>query len=128
MAFDFQNVEYRDGQFVLSEKRQKTGIPFVVVLVPDAMEIIERYNRKLPKISNTQYNLRLKLIADAAGIDKPIASHWGRRTCGMYLLNKGFSMEVVAKVLGHKSIRTTEAVYAKILDKSVEEAFKKLDK
>lgn len=128
MAFDFQNVEYRDGQFVLSEKRQKTGIPFVVVLVPDAMEIIERYNRKLPKISNTQYNLKLKLIADAAGIDKPIASHWGRRTCGMYLLNKGFSMEVVAKVLGHKSIRTTEAVYAKILDKSVEEAFKKLDK
>lgn len=128
MAFDFQNVEYRDGQFVLSEKRQKTGIPFVVVLVPDAMEIIEKYNRKLPKISNTQYNLRLKLIADAAGIDKPIASHWGRRTCGMYLLNKGFSMEIVAKVLGHKSIRTTEAVYAKILDKSVEEAFKKLDK
>ncbi len=128
MAFDFQNVEYRDGQFVLSEKRQKTGVPFVVVLVPDAMEIIEKYNRKLPKISNVQYNLRLKLIADAAGIDKPIASHWGRRTCGMYLLNKGFSMEIVAKVLGHKSIRTTEAVYAKILDKSVEEAFRKLDK
>lgn len=128
MAFDFQNVEYRNGQFVLSEKRQKTGVPFVVVLVPDAMEIIEKYNRKLPKISNVQYNLRLKLIADAAGIDKPIASHWGRRTCGMYLLNKGFSMEIVAKVLGHKSIRTTEAVYAKILDKSVEEAFRKLDK
>lgn len=128
MAFDFRNVEYRDRQFVLSEKRQKTGVPFVVVLVPDAMEIIEKYNRKLPKISNVQYNLRLKLIADAAGIDKPIASHWGRRTCGMYLLNKGFSMEIVAKVLGHKSIRTTEAVYAKILDKSVEEAFRKLDK
>ena len=128
MAFDFQDVEYRNGQFVLSEKRQKTGVPFVVVLVPDAMEIIEKYNRKLPKISNVQYNLRLKLIADAAGIDKPIASHWGRRTCGMYLLNKGFSMEIVAKVLGHKSIRTTEAVYAKILDKSVEEAFRKLNK
>ena len=46
----------------------------------------------------------------------------------MYLLNNGFSMEVVAKVLGHSSIRTTEAIYAKILDKSVEDAFNRLAK
>ena len=72
--------------------------------------------------------MRLKLVAQAAGIERPIASHWGRRTCGMYLLNNGFSMEVVAKVLGHSSIRTTEAIYAKILDRSVEDAFNKLAK
>ena len=35
-------------------------------------------------------------------------------------------MEVVAKVLGHKSIKTTEAAYAKIVDKSVEDAFRRL--
>ena len=126
MDFDFSKVNLRRGQHVLSECRNKTGVSYTIVLLPEVMEILERYNNELPKISNQQYNLRLKVVAQAAGIEKPIASHWGRRTCGMYLLNKGFTMEVVAKVLGHKSIKTTEAVYAKILDKSVEDAFRKL--
>lgn len=65
------------------------------------------------------YNMRLKVVAEAAGIDKPVASHWGRRTCGMLLLNHGVSMETVAKVLGHSSIRTTEQAYAKLLNTSV---------
>jgi len=126
MDFDFSKVDLRDGQHVLSECRNKTGVSYTVVLLPEVMEILGRYGNELPKISNQQYNLRLKVVAQAAGVDKPIASHWGRRTCGMYLLNKGFPMEIVAKVLGHKSIKTTEAVYAKILDKSVEDAFRKL--
>ena len=126
MDFDFSKVNLRRGQHVLSECRNKTGVSYTIVLLPEVMEILERYNNELPKISNQQYNLRLKVVAQATGIEKPIASHWGRRTCGMYLLNKGFTMEVVAKVLGHKSIKTTEAVYAKILDKSVEDAFRKL--
>lgn len=126
MSFDFQRVKEKNGQYVLSQQRLKTGVDFTVVLLPEAMEIIKRYGYVLPKFSNQQYNMRLKLIADAAGINKPIASHWGRRTCGMFLLNKGFSMEVVAKVLGHKSIKTTEAAYAKIVDKSVEDAFRRL--
>ena len=63
--------------------------------------------------------MRLKVLADAAGVDKPISSHWARHTCGMLLLNKGVSMEVVAKILGHSSIKTTERVYAKVLRKTV---------
>lgn len=125
IKLDFGNVELRDGQYVLSDERAKTGVDFTVVLLPEVLEILKKYDYRLPKFSNQQYNMRLKLVADAAGIDKPIASHWGRRTFGMYLLNNGFSMEVVAKVLGHKSIKTTEATYAKILDKSVENAFRK---
>lgn len=125
IKLDFEKVELRNGQYVLSDERAKTGVDFTVVLLPEVLDILKRYGYKLPKFSNQQYNMRLKLVADAAGLDKPIASHWGRRTFGMYLLNNGFSMEVVAKVLGHKSIRTTEAAYAKILDKSVEQAFRK---
>lgn len=126
MAFDFKDVQLHGERYVFGGDRMKTGVDFTVVLLPEAMEILERYDYRLPRMTNQQYNMRLKLVADAAGIDKPVASHWGRRTCGMYLLNKGMSMEVVAKVLGHKSIKTTESAYAKILDKSVEEAFGKL--
>ena len=128
MDFDFSQTKTHGEQKVFSGKRNKTGVSFTFALLPAARKIIERYNGVLPKLTNQQYNMRLKLVAQAAGIEKPIASHWGRRTCGMYLLNNGFSMEVVAKVLGHSSIRTTEAIYAKILDRSVEDAFNKLAK
>jgi site-specific recombinase XerD len=123
MTVDFTLTEEHKGVTYVSAKRQKTDVRFTCVLVDEALEILERYKYKLPVITNTKYNLYLKAVASHAGIDKPIASHWGRRTCGMVLLNKGISIEVVAKVLGHSSIRITESVYAKVLDKSVAEAF-----
>ena len=119
MAFDFSRVEEHDGVCYLPGEREKTGVEFCAVLLPEAMEIVRGYGGNLPKITNQQYNMRLKLVAEYAGINKPIASHWGRRTCGMLLLNKGVSIEAVAKVLGHTSVRTTEAAYAKLLNESV---------
>lgn len=119
ISFDFSKVE-KDGNIsVLSDNRRKTGVGFSTVLLPEAMEIVNKYGGEIPKMTNQQYNMRLKIVAQAAGIEKPIASHWGRRTCGMLLLNKGVSIEVVAKVLGHTTIKTTEAVYAKILRETV---------
>jgi len=123
MDFDWRRVDEERGRMILRGCRRKTGMEFMVVLTDKALEILERYGYALPKISNEQYNLRLKVVADAAGIDKPIASHWGRRTCGMYLLNHGVRMEVVSKVLGHSSIKTTEQTYARILSDTVIDAF-----
>lgn len=117
--FDFNDILEDKGVYYITGERVKTGIAYCTVLLPDVMAIVKSYGGKLPTMSNQQYNMRLKIVADYAGIDKDIASHWGRRTCGMLLLNKGVSIEVVARVLGHKSIRTTESVYAKLLDKSV---------
>lgn len=71
--------------------------------------------------------MRLKVVAEAAGISKPVASHWGRHTCGMYLLNHGVPMAVVARVLGHKSIKTTESVYARVLGDTVVRAFEGIE-
>lgn len=120
MSFDFSAVKVDEhGNYFVNERRNKTGVEYCAVLLPDVMKIVNAYNGKLPKFSNQQYNMRLKIVAQYAGIDKEIASHWGRRTCGMLLLNQGVSMEIVARVLGHSSIRTTEAVYAKILPKTV---------
>lgn len=125
---DFSKTEEHKGVTYVSATRQKTDVRFTCVLVDEALAILKKYDYKLPVISNTKYNLYLKAVAKHAGIDKEIASHWGRRTCGMVLLNKGVSIEVVAKVLGHSSIRITESVYAKVLDKSVAEAFAKTTK
>lgn len=125
-GFDRSKVEERNGHYVLSDGRHKTGKEYCVVLLPTAVAILEKYNWKLPVLSNQQYNLRLKVVALAAGIDKPLTTHYARRTAGMIFLNSGMSIEVVARILGHGDIKTTQSTYAKILDSTVEEAFEHL--
>lgn len=128
MAADFTQTEEVDGTLMLVSERKKTNVRYTTVLLPKTIEILKRYNYRLPRISNVQYNMRLKVLADAAGISKPIASHYGRRTCGMLLLNDGFPIEIVAKVLGHTNIKTTQDAYARIIDKTVAREFAKRQK
>lgn len=66
-----------------------------------------------------KYNQHLKVVAQAAHIDKPLTTHWARHTGATLLLNDGVDMEVVAKILGHSSTRITRKVYAKMLDDTV---------
>ena len=85
--------------------------------------ILKKYKNKLPVISNVKYNEYLKVVAQAAGIDKPVSSHWARHTGATLLLNQGgLDMKIVAKICGHSSTRITEKVYAKLLDESVVDA------
>jgi len=127
MEFDLANTTNQSGEMVYVGERMKNGEKFVFILTDEVKTILAKYGKHLPRMTNQQYNMRLKLMAIAAGIDKNLASHWGRRTCGMLLLNKGVPIEIVSKVLGHKSIRTTQEAYAKILNQSVIDALKKID-
>lgn len=124
MDLKADKIEEQDGLLVLTGKRLKTDVDYVVVVLPKAKDILERYNWNIPKLSNQKYNDRLKLLSEKAEIGKPLASHWGRRTCGMLLLNNGYPIEVVSKVLGHTDIKTTQKAYAKILSKTIVETFK----
>jgi site-specific recombinase XerD len=125
--FSPEKLETVDDVLVLTGRRMKTGEQYVVVVLEQMRNILERNHYTLPKMSNQQYNMRLKILAEACGINKPLASHWGRRTCGMLMLNRGYSMEIVARVLGHSDIKTTQKAYAKILERTVVDAFKKID-
>lgn len=125
-AMCVENVQEEDGMPVLTGCRQKTGQPFAIPLLPGCVEILDRYGWRLPLMSLEQYNMRLKAVADICGIDKPVASHWGRRTCGTMLLNKGVPIEVVAKILGHSNIKITQQCYAKILNKTVVAAMRRV--
>lgn len=123
MRFDMSKAVKGEKYYLVTDDRKKTGEGYTVVLMEKAMEILKKYDYKLPKMTCEQYNMRLKIMADASGIEKPIASHFGRRTCGMLLLNYGFPIEIVSKVLGHSNIKTTQQAYAKILDRTVENEF-----
>lgn len=120
--FDTSKIETINDMQVYTGKREKTGKAFTIPLLQSALEILHKYNYNLPIISNEKYNDYLKLLAIAAGINKPISSHWARHTGATLLLNKGVSMQIVSKICGHTSTRITEKIYAKLLDETIVKA------
>ncbi|WP_167856344.1 site-specific integrase [Hymenobacter metallicola] len=115
-----------DGRRWLKIVRQKSTMdkPYecIVPLLPEAERILARYEQQLPVISNQNYNRYLKEVAALCGLSvERLTTHIGRKTAGVLLLNAGVRMEVVSKILGHSSIKMTERIYAKILDKTIAE-------
>ena len=126
--FDFErDVENRNGKYIIADRRKKTNEDYYIVLLSPAMKILKKYNFKLPVISNQQYNIMLKVAAQYAKINKRITTPVARHTFAVFALNNGVSMEVVAKMLGHSNIKTTQ-IYAKVLNREVEKGFDLLEK
>lgn len=119
------DIKCDDGIYYIRKPRQKTKVVFFTVLTDEALQILHKYDYKLPILSNQKYNSYLKEIGDICQIRKPLHSHLARHTCATRLLNSGIPIEIVAKVLGHTNTEQTRH-YAKLLDKSVINAFKKL--
>lgn len=120
MKNDYSRLKHSDERKVLTGRRVKTGENYYVVILPEAQSILERYDYNIPKMSLQQYNIRLKAVADIAGIDKKLTSHVGRHTAACLMLNHGVPMEVVKEVLGHTDIKTTQ-IYAKLVNSAVNE-------
>lgn len=79
----------------------------------------------IPKNSAT--NKHLKIWAQRAGItDKKVCFHVARHTFATMMLNNDTPLEMVAKMLGHARLSTTE-IYAKILNRSIAAATLKQD-
>jgi site-specific recombinase XerD len=119
-----------------------------LILVPDpALDIIKRYNYKLPKISQQKHNLHIKAICKKAGIDTPtekvrfsgnkrivthhekhelITTHSFRRAFARKLFDDGIRIETISELLGHTKVQTTR-VYIGITQeeghRAVEEVF-----
>jgi integrase len=126
-AFDYRQCENIDGKMVYRSSRVKTDQPFTIVLLKPALVILQRYGYKLPIISNPKYNEYLKVVAQCAGIDKPVSSHWARHTGATLLLNEGVDLKVVARICGHSSVKITEQIYAKLLDETVVDAVQDIE-
>ncbi|WPU98449.1 site-specific integrase [Mucilaginibacter sp. cycad4] len=117
-----------DGVTGVKTTRTKTAIESNVPLIPQAIEIIERYaehdariieNRLLPVKSNQKMNAYLKEIGDLAGIEKVLTTHIARHTFATTVtLENDVPLETVSKMLGHAKFATTQ-IYAKMKDKKV---------
>ena len=125
MAFDFCKCNLIDGKFFYHNRRVKTDVDFVLQLLPQVVEILNKYNNKLPQISNQKYNDFLKVIGSMVGVDN-LHSHMERATAATMFLSMGMPINVVSKVLGHTNLRQTQR-YARTLSRDVRSAFDALE-
>lgn len=117
-----------DGEKWIHTYRTKTKVRSNVPLLPNAIEILEKYKkhpecvysgRLLPVRSNQKMNAYLKEVADLCGINKELTFHIARHTFATTVtLTNNVPIESVSSMLGHKSIKTTQ-IYAKVVEKKV---------
>ena len=113
-SFDAKNIKNMKGMKVYAYSSKKSMVGITVPLCTPTLEILVKYNNKLPIINLARYNACLKEVAQASGIDKPLSSHYARHTAALLLNEGGVALDVVAKFLGHSPSIMTEQEYAKL--------------
>jgi site-specific recombinase XerD len=124
-SFDISQYKKVNGKWVNIGERIKTGVPYVSVLLPPVVDVLEKYGWKTPQIENHVYNRMLKAIGEMAKIGTKLHSHLARHSFATYMLSQGTRIENVGKMLGQKNIRTTQR-YAKVLAQDVRNDFDKI--
>lgn len=108
--------------YCIRDKRLKTKVPYTIVLLPQAMDILRKYKFCLNIMSNQKCNENLKLIANMANIHLNLTMHVGRHAFATWALSKGIGIETVSKMLAHTNVSMTEK-YAKVLQSSVYQGY-----
>lgn len=117
-------VEMNGTNWIIS-KRQKTNVPFQIMLLDAPMRIIKRYeqfrtdNHLFNIGSHSMINKRIKAVAKKCGIEKSLSFHQSRHSFAVLALNYGMPIESVSKILGHTNITTTQ-IYAKVTSTKLE--------
>ena len=102
-------------------ERVKTGVPYVSMLLPPVVEVLERNGWRVPRMNNQRYNQMLKAIGMCIGVER-LHSHMGRHTFATWMLSNGARIENVSRMLGHTDIKMTQR-YAKVLAEDVYDEF-----
>jgi integrase len=118
-------IEFHQETWIIY-KSVKTGIevrlPLYLLFEGKGIEILQRYKDDLDSFfklkDNSNINKELNLLAGLAKIDKRVSFHTARHTNATLLLYSGANITTVQKLLGHKSVKTTQ-VYANIMDITV---------
>ena len=118
-------VEFHQETWIIY-KSVKTGmevrLPLYLLFEGKGIQILQRYKDDLNSFfklkDNSNINKELNILAGLAKIDKRVSFHCSRHTNATLLLYNGANITTVQKLLGHKSVKTTQ-VYANIMDITV---------
>ena len=127
-----ENLIYPDHQHVwLVFKSQKTGvesqIPLDLLFQGKAVRILEKYEDKARFFRlkpNPDINKELIRIGRLAHIEKHFSFHSSRHTNATLLIYSGAQLTTVQKLLGHRSIKTTQ-VYGEVFSQTLVNDLKK---
>ena len=122
-----------DGGLWICIHRQKTGVASNIRLLDIPVQIIEKYSttRKSEKIFNmlskTSINSGLRKVEQVCSI-KHLEFHMARHSFATLIcISNGVPIETISRMMGHKSIRTTQ-IYTEITNLKIDEDMKKLSK
>lgn len=110
--FNPKKMENINGTYIYEGRRQKTNIPFTTVILPKAIDILDKYDSNLPFISNQKLNQYAKDVQRAANIKTTITTHVMRKTYATMMINKSVPISTVSKLMGHSSPTITAKIYA----------------
>lgn len=119
-----------DGTRWIKINRQKTKSECNIRLLNQAIQIMEKYRHErtgekiFRMISLGNIDLQLKQIARKCGIETNLCYHMSRHTYATQVcLSQGVPIETLCKMMGHRSIKTTQN-YAKITNQKLNEDMK----
>ena len=126
-------VEFHQETWIIY-KSVKTGmevrLPLYLLFEGKGIQILQRYNDDLNSFfklkDNSNINKELNILAGLAKIDKRVSFHTARHTNATLLLYNGANITTVQKLLGHKSVRTTE-IYSNIMDMTIVRDLEKIE-
>lgn len=109
-----------------------TRMPLNLLFGGRTMAIYLRYSKNqkdtlfdVPPGSNSNVNKILKGLSHSAAIFKPLSFHVARHTFATILLYEGLNITTIQRLLGHRSIKTTE-IYSKVMEITVIKELKKI--
>jgi integrase len=116
----WDEVQYSENEgHYIRFKQQKTDSPVTLPISEEAFEYlgekIERYKRVFYDLKKWDVDRLLPIWVKDASIEKHITFHCFRHTYATLQMAAGTDIFTVSKMLGHKSIKTTQ-IYTKIID------------
>ena len=107
-------------------KSVKTGtevrLPLYLLFSGKRIAILNKYRDNLEDFfhlrDNSNVNKDLIIITRLAGLSKRISFHTARHTNATLLIYNGINITTVQKLLGHKSVKTTQ-VYTNVMDMTI---------
>lgn len=118
-------VEIHKGTWLIY-KSVKTNtevrLPLYLLFEKKGLVILEKYRDNVQDFfhikDNSNVNKDLIILARLAGLSKKISFHTARHTNATLLIYNGVNITTVQKLLGHKSVKTTQ-VYTNVMDMTI---------
>lgn len=102
--------------------RTEVRLPLYLLFGGKGVELLKKYQDNLSDFftlrDNSNVNKELLVLSNLTGLKKRISFHTARHTNATLLIYNGVNITTVQKLLGHKSVKTTQ-VYTNIMDMTI---------